>query len=136
MSSFGLVPKGMLWRAGVAPGSPGGPKPVEQFCHPLLTHCKSHEDGGTAQVLELVRAGVEATAVGSCYGKCRDVELLRQCYLVALGTHDTRESSQESNHTLVSPRSSQRTPKQGLAIRKGGHCHAPLTYPCHLSSPR
>lgn len=126
----------MLQRAGGPPGSPGGSKPAEQFCHPLLTDCESHEDGGTAQELELMRAGVEATAVGSCCGKCRDVELLRQCHLVALGTHDTRESWQRSNHMLVSPGSSQRSPKQGLEIRKGARCQVPLANPCHLSSPR
>lgn len=46
LSPFNLVSK----------GSPGGPKPKEQFCPSLLTHCKSHEDDGTAQALELVEA--------------------------------------------------------------------------------
>lgn len=128
LSPFGLVSKGVPQRAGVHPGSLGGPKPEEQFCHPLLTHCKSYEDGGTAQALELV------------FSKCRDVELLRQCHLVALGTHDSRESWQDSHHMLVSPRSPLRSPKQSLEIRKGAHCHAPLANLCHpqsgLSSPR
>lgn len=41
--------------------------------------------------------------VGAGLGRCRDVELLRQCHLVALGTHDTREPRRQSHCTLVPP---------------------------------
>ena len=53
--------------------------------------------------------------------------MLRQCHLVALGTHDTREPWQESNPKacVVSPGSSQRSPKEGAETRKGARCRVP-----------